>query len=115
MTMSLPKLTPPVIPADRSPRPRMAKAVLEDRRKAESVPIGHALRRMLALVGWSLKEFAGAVGRNERQVARWLDGSERAQLDTLFAVEALRQPLVQALAELAEAEVVVTVRLRRQL
>lgn len=85
----------------------MAKA---DLRKADiwKPRIGQALRRALSLCGWSLKEFAGAVDRDPRQCARWLDGSERPQLDAVFAVEELRQPLVIALAELVGPGVEVT-------
>jgi len=75
--------------------------------------VGQALRRAFGLLGWSLKEAAAKVGRDERQVARWLNGAERPQLDALFAVEELRQPIVQALSELVGAEVEVTIRLRR--
>jgi hypothetical protein len=95
-------------------RGSMAKA---DLRKAEMenwrTRIGSALRRALSLNGWSLKEFAGAVDRDPRQCARWLDGSERPQLDVVFAVEELRYPLVQALGELAGADVVTTITVRR--
>lgn len=94
-------------------RGAMAKA---DLRKAETegwrARIGSALRRALSLNGWSLKEFAGAVDRDPRQCARWLDGSERPQLDVVFAVEELRQPLVIALAELAGTDVVTTITVR---
>ena len=92
----------------------MAKA---DLRKAENAAwrenVGHAIERAKALSGLSLKQFADAVGRDERQVSRWFDGTERPQLDALFAAESLRQPIAQALAELAGAEVEVTVRMRR--
>lgn len=87
----------------------MAKAIL---RKAEGEPwkvqIGRAIQRALSLRGWSLKEFAGALDRDPRQVARWIDGSERPQFDAMFAVETLRQPLVIALAELAGTGVEIT-------
>ena len=77
--------------------------------------VGAAIRRAANLVGWSLKELAGAVNRDERQVARWIAGAERPQFDALFAVEALRQPLVVALAELAGdgVEIVTEIRVRR--
>jgi len=113
----------PIIAANAAPvhpvlgetgRPRMAKANLP---KTETRPwrqeIGRAVLRAMSLRGWSLKELAAAIGRDVRQVGRWTTGEERAQLDALFAVESLRQPLVQALSELAGADVEVTVRLRR--
>lgn len=80
----------------------MAKA---DLRKTEVDPwrqhIGRAVERARLLRGWSLKELADAVGRNERQVARWINGQERLQLDALFAPKCFRQSLVVALAEMA--------------
>jgi len=104
----------PVIPEIPETRPRMVKA---DLRKAEPdgwrEAIGRAIERAMFLQGWSLKQFAAAVGRDERQVARWITGAERPQLDTLFACEALRQPLVQALGELVGADVHTTITLRR--
>lgn len=83
----------------------MAKAGLP---KAETNAAGVAIARAQTLCGWSLKEFARAAQRGERQLARWIDGSEHAQLDTLFAIVPFRQPLIQALAEVAGAGVEVT-------
>jgi transcriptional regulator with XRE-family HTH domain len=88
-------------------------------RKAEDVDyrakIGEAVKKAARLAGdWSLKELAAHLKRDERQVARWLSGQERAQLDVLWEVEELRGPLVLALAELSQqAEVVTTISLRR--
>ncbi len=91
---------------------RMAKA---DLRKAENNDAGHAIARAQKLCDWSLKEFAGHAKRGERQLARWIDGTEHPQLDTLFAIEAFRKPLVVALAERAglgvDVQTVVTIRL----
>lgn len=95
--------------------PKMAKA---DLRKAETgewtAEIGRVVQRVRNFSGLSLKEFAAELGREERQVARWIAGTERPQFDVLFAVEAFRQPLIIALAELAgqgvEIETVVRVR-----
>jgi len=90
----------------------MAKA---DLRKAENNDAGKAIERARQLRGWSLKEFSGAVNRGERQLARWIDGTEHPQLDTLFAAESFRQPLIVALAESAgvgvDVQTVVTIRL----
>ena len=92
--------------------------VKADLRKAETdrwrCAVGLAVERVVSLCGWSLKEFAAAVGRDERQVARWITGRERPQFDALFAVEQLRQPTIQALAELAGdgVEIETVVRLR---
>lgn len=92
----------------------MAKA---DLRKAElrdwRVAVGGVLHRAMILRGWSLKEFAAAVDRDERQCARWMDGTERPQFDTVFAVVTLRQPVLQAWGELAGAEVQTIITMRR--
>jgi ribosome-binding protein aMBF1 (putative translation factor) len=81
---------------------RMAKA---DLRKAEVADlreqIGRGIERARLLSGMSLKEFADAIGRDERQIARWITGAERPQFDAIFAVKELRGPLVIALAELS--------------
>ena len=96
-------------------RPRMAKADLP---KPEidtwRERIGRAIQRALSLRGWSLKEFAAAVGRDERQVGRWINGQERAQFDAIFAVDTLRAPVLQALAELARVRVRTTIEFSEQ-
>jgi ribosome-binding protein aMBF1 (putative translation factor) len=94
--------------------PAMAKA---DLRKAETpdawkTDIGLAIERVQKRSGWSLKEFADKVGRNERQVKRWMTADERPQFDALFAVAALRHLMVLALAELAGEGVEVTTEIR---
>jgi ribosome-binding protein aMBF1 (putative translation factor) len=94
---------------------RMAHA---DLRKAEKpdlqAAIGGCVRAARQSLGWSLKEFAAAVDRDARQVSRWEDGTERAQFDVLWAVEALRGPLVIALAGLSEQiEINTTIQIRR--
>lgn len=90
------------------PRPRMAKAILPEAkvnlRKSENCDfrseIGRVVQRTGELAGLTrLQQFADAIKRDPRQVARWIDGSERAQFDAIWAVDALRVPLVQALAE----------------
>ena len=84
---------------------RMARAHL---RKPESVDfrseIGACLQRAASLVGWSLKELAGKLTRDERQISRWLNGQERVQLDVVFDCEELRQPFAYQLARLSGAE-----------
>lgn len=81
-------------------------------RKAETVDfrelIGRAIERTRTLSGLSLKEFAAAVGRDERQVSRWENGGENPQLHLIFANQSLRQPLIVALAELVGDSVEVT-------
>lgn len=87
----------------------MAKA---DLRKAEITAwrehIGRAIERARTLRGWTLQELGREVKRDERQIARWIAGTERPQLDALFAVDSFRSPMVVALAELAGDNVEVT-------
>lgn len=95
---------------------RMAKA---DLRKPETqewrAAIGRAIERTRTLAQQSLKEFADTIGRDERQVARWIAGTERPQFDAIFAVKAFRGPIVVALAEISdEIEIETTVRIRRR-
>ena len=91
--------------------PRMARAALRKAEMDDRAVIGRAIVRARSLLGWSLKELSGKVGRDERQLSRWEKGDERdrAQLDALWAVEELRGPLVIALAEaMDDSGVVVT-------
>src|SRR5262245_28750689 len=116
MATTLPHLdrSAPLLTSDIRPRP--AKAHL---RKAEEgewrARVGGAVERAYKLCGWSLKEFASKVRRDERQLARWISGAERPQFDVMFGVEVVRSALVIALAELAGAGVQVetTVTIRR--
>ena len=76
----------------------MATATL---RKAESNDAGEAITSARQALGWSLKEFSGVAKRGERQLARWEEGTEHPQLDTLFAIVPFRKPLIVALAKCA--------------
>lgn len=114
MSRTLPTSVPSPLPV------RAEKYAKADLRKAETDDfrqrVGAAIERARMLCGWSLKEFAGKVDRDPRQVARWEDGTERPHFDALFHVESLRQPLVIALAELVEhgieIDTVIRVRLK---
>ena len=96
----------------------MAKVEPLEVRKADTwrLDIGQTVQRAISLLGWSLKEFSAAVGRDERQCARWISGVERPQLDAIFAVQALRSVWVIAISELAGADVELetTIRIRRR-
>lgn len=98
----------------------MAKAGLPDLRKAEMdeiwrAQVGKAVERMRRAAGLTLQEFAAAVQRDERQVARWESGKEHAQIAAIVAVEALRAFLVIALAEMVQdrVEVITEIRVKR--
>lgn len=88
---------------------RMAKVDLKplENRDFRS-EIGRAIERALSIAGLTKKETAAAVGVDQAQLSRWIAGTERPQFDTLMAVDALRWPLIQALASLDERVQVVT-------
>src|SRR3990167_7849933 len=90
--------------------PKMAKANLNNVENCDfRAVIGRAIQRAVSIAGLSQKEAAGKIGREPAQVARWIAGTERPQLDALFSVEELRGPLVISLAEAIEdSGVVVT-------
>lgn len=98
-------------------RPVMAKVNVRTPDIAWNVAVGRAIQRAVSLAGLSNKEAAGKVGVDDAEFGKWLNGSDtrHPHLDRLFAVDELRQPLVIALAELAEGvEVVTEIRVRRQ-
>lgn len=66
--------------------------------------IGRAIQRAVTLAGMSNKEAAAHIGVNDSQFGKWLSGNEPPQVHRVFAVVALRQPLVLALAECCEAD-----------
>lgn len=92
---------------------------LEDRRlpdlhKVEMqyrAAVGRALERAHQKRGWTQKELAAAIDRDQSQVAKWIKGIERVQLDALLA-EATFWPLfVVALAEIPGSGIVITTQL----
>jgi DNA-binding transcriptional regulator YiaG len=95
-----------------------ARMIKADIRKPEMEPyrqmLGAAIKRARLRSELSLKELAALLSCDERQVARWEDGSERAHWDRLFAIQGYRQQLIVAVAELGgdavEIETVVRVR-----
>lgn len=90
---------------------RMAKADLRKPDADWKTAVGRVIRQVRGVL--SLKEFAAAICRDERQVARWEAGLEHAQIAAIFAVEGFRSALVIALAELAGLETETTIRARR--
>lgn len=93
----------------------MARADLRKPEPADfRAVIGRCIDAARQTLGWNLEQFAGAVKRDPRQARRWLDGSERAQFDALWAVEELQGPLVIALAGLVDGiEITTEIRIRR--
>lgn len=95
-------------------QPEMAKAALAGRGKPEMrrfwAETGACVDEARRVVGWTLEQLAAEIGRDARQVRRWIAGEEQTQIAAVFAVEALRQPFVIALARLAECEVTTEIR-----
>jgi hypothetical protein len=81
--------------------PAMARARVQTQDMDWPRAVGGAISRAIALVGWSDKEAAGHVGVDPAEFGKWMSGARHPQLDRLFAVEQLRQPLVVCLASLA--------------
>jgi hypothetical protein len=76
--------------------------------------IGQAIERALVLANLSKQEASYAMGYSDQSaLSRWLAGTERPQLDKLFAIDGLRQWIPVALAEVAGAEIQTTVIVRR--
>lgn len=87
-------------------RPQMAKANVRIPDIDWMRQVGAAIARAIAIVGWTSKEAAAKVGVDDAEFGKWLSGARRPQFDRLFAVPELRQPLVIALAGLAEFRIV---------
>jgi hypothetical protein len=84
--------------------------------------VGQCLDYARRIAGWTVDRLAaelppppGSDTRDPRQVARWLDGKERTQVDVILAVPQLHGPFVIALARLDNKgviEVETTIRIR---
>jgi len=86
---------------------QMAKANLRKPEMPWRERVGRAFAR--AAAPWSLKELSEMLDRDERQIARWKTGGERAPFDVLLACDPLRPRLIVELAKLDEEIVVETV------
>ncbi len=94
-------------------RAKTAKAGLRKTETAPYADIGGCLREVQHAFKLTLQEFACELGKNESQIRRQMDGTERPQLEAVWAVERFQGPLVIALAKLAtgvEVDTVIHVR-----
>jgi hypothetical protein len=97
---------------DRKPAP--AKADLKELEVWKHA-LGHAIDAAISMANRTAKECWVELGHEEgSRLSRWIAGTERPVFEALFAIGWLRQPLVIALAHLAEGvEVETTIRIRR--
>src|SRR5687767_6722479 len=112
-TIPQPTLPTPLLVSE--PRARMAKA---DVRKTDTAAfyaeLGACIEEVRQQFGLTLKEFAVELGKNESYVRRQIEGSERPQLEMVFAIERFRPVLVIALAKRAAGvDVVTEIRVKR--
>lgn len=76
---------------------------------------GRAFAQAIRYVGWTQKEAAAALGRDQAQIARWVSGGEGVQVAAVFAVDDLRVPFVIALASLShDIEITTQLAIRRR-
>lgn len=112
-TLSQPNLPTPLLLPDKGGRTAKA-AIRKPDTERYYASLGRCIEEVRRVSGLTLKEFAAALGKDERQLARQIDGKDRPQLEIVFAVETYRGPLVIALAKLAaDVDVVTEIRVRR--
>lgn len=96
-------------------KPKMLKADLPKGESADALKeIGECLDFARREVGWTVDRLAMELGKDSKQIARWMRGEERTQIDTVFKVKALRAPFVVALARLAQEDFEEELILRRR-
>jgi hypothetical protein len=107
-----------------TPQPRMAKvesATLPKREKPSEAEqkqeFGAILKVVQHVLGKSRKEMAALLGVDERQLGRWYDGSETAQMWRYHAIPRVRRTLrlIDALDDCEGATVETTIRSRLDL
>lgn len=91
-----------------------AEAAKADLRLAENenpewVKLGACMGEVKQFLGLSLEEFAFALKKDDRQIARQLLGKERPQIEAVLAVDRFQGPMVVALARISQGVDVDTV------
>lgn len=71
--------------------------------------LGACMAEVQRFLGLSLEEFAFALKKDARQVARQMAGTERPQLEAVLAVDRFQGPMVVALARVSQGVEVDTV------
>jgi len=95
---------------------RMAKADLpkgENSPRADWLLLGDCLDTARRVLGWTVDRLARELRRDEKQVARWIRGEERPQVETIIGIPALGAEYSIALAARVGCVVETVVTLRR--
>jgi hypothetical protein len=92
---------------------KQAKAALKGVRKAENGALwakwGAAIDEVRHTFRLTLQQFAGELEKDERQVARWIDGTERPQIEAVLAKPRFAGVMLIALAQAEQGVSVDTV------
>ena len=81
-------------------RPHMAKASVREPDTTLMELLGAAIQRAILEV-WETNKLAAAdLQVDDAEFGKWMNGTRRPQFDKLFAVEALREPLIVAMADM---------------
>ena len=112
-SIAQPTLPTPLLLPDKGARTAKA-AIRKPDTGAYYASLGGCIEEVRRVSGLTLKEFSVAIGKDERQLSRQIAGSDRPQLEAIFAVERFRGPLVIALARLAaDVDIVTEIRVRK--
>ena len=92
----------------------MAKASV---RKADNphAEMGRVVADVRQASGLNLDEFAQAIKKDPRQVKRWEDAEDRPQIEAVYAVDAFKPLVVEAMARQnrQQIEIETVIRIRR--
>lgn len=103
-SLAQPSLPTPLLLSDKGQK---------DLRSAEVNPhyvkLGACIAEVMRFSGLSLEEFAFALKKDERQIARQMQGRERPQLEAVLAVDRFQGPMIVALARISQGVEVDTV------
>lgn len=92
-------------------RAQMAKVGLRSAENIDPhyVKLGQCMQEVQRFLGLSLEEFAHALKKDVRQVARQMQGKERPQIEAVLAVDRFQGPMVVAIARMSSGVEVDTV------
>lgn len=95
---------------------RTAKTLLRSAENPQHIKHGACMKKVMQFLGLSLEEFAFALGKDERQIARQMLGQERPQIEVVLAVDRFQGVMLIALAQLSsDIEVETVLHMRRSL